>query len=533
MRRNHVLAIGLTAVVAASASGWLAGRQIRSPAEIAARTAPPKSSLISVAVEKRALASDVVTRGTVRFGSPQAVSLPKSALKVGTSIITSAPTKGAPLNDGSLALTVSGRPVLVLRGAQPAYRDLGLGAQGVDVQQLEDGLARLGFNPGRRDGVYDGATAAAVAGWYAKAGWQPFGASAEQLAGLKTAEGDLFTVESDRLTAMEATDTAHATQATAAASVVKATAAVDAATASLRAAEHQRDAANRADPPPSESERAANDSNVTQARGALDLANADRNAANTEVANAANAVTRAEAKVALVARRVDALAKAVADLGAKLGIQVPAGEVLFFGDLPVRVDDVKVKTGEEPVGAFMTVSNSQLAVDGALAVGDAKLVHNGAAVTIDAADLKVHLTGSVTEVADTPGTRGVDPQRFYLQVTPTDAPISLAGASVVMTITVGATEGEVLAVPVSALSVAADGTTRVQVVVSKGKTRDVTVTPGLAAKGLVAVAPVAGALQAGDLVVVGQSGKRTAQATNPTAATTTTGPQSASTTGGP
>ena len=59
-----------------------------------------------------------------------------------------------------------------------------------------------------------------------------------------------------------------------------------------------------------------------------------------------------------------------------------------------------------------------------------------------------------------------------------------------------------LAVPVAALSVAADGTSRVQVQAADGATRFVTVTPGLAAKGLVAVTPD-GDLAEGDLVVVG------------------------------
>ena len=71
------------------------------------------------------------------------------------------------------------------------------------------------------------------------------------------------------------------------------------------------------------------------------------------------------------------------------------------------------------------------------------------------------------------------------------------------TISVQTTEGEVLAVPVAALSMAADGTTRVQVQDSRGATRYVTVEPGLAAKGVVAVTPVGGELGPGDLVVVG------------------------------
>jgi len=67
---------------------------------------------------------------------------------------------------------------------------------------------------------------------------------------------------------------------------------------------------------------------------------------------------------------------------------------------------------------------------------------------------------------------------------------------------VNSTETDVLAVPVAALSVAADGTSRVEVKADDGTTHFVGVTPGLTAKGLVAVIPT-GALAAGDLVIVG------------------------------
>ena len=46
MRRHTVLWVSLAAVVVAAVFGWVAGRGIRSPAEIAARTAPPKASAI-------------------------------------------------------------------------------------------------------------------------------------------------------------------------------------------------------------------------------------------------------------------------------------------------------------------------------------------------------------------------------------------------------------------------------------------------------------------------------------------------------
>ncbi len=97
----------------------------------------------------------------------------------------------------------------------------------------------------------------------------------------------------------------------------------------------------------------------------------------------------------------------------------------------------------------MTVSNLQLAVDSAVSANDAKLIRVGAPVVISQPDLGITANGEVTQIASTPGTNGVDPQRFYLEVTPKDAPAALVGTSVVLTITVDSTETDVLAVPVA------------------------------------------------------------------------------------
>ena len=74
-------------------------------------------------------------------------------------------------------MSVSGRPVFVLRGAQPSHRDMAPGSRGPDVRQLEVALRRMGFSPGKIDGRYDGSTASAVASWYQRTGWAPFGAT--------------------------------------------------------------------------------------------------------------------------------------------------------------------------------------------------------------------------------------------------------------------------------------------------------------------------------------------------------------------
>jgi peptidoglycan hydrolase-like protein with peptidoglycan-binding domain len=161
--RLTVVALGL--LVAITLVGWIGARQIRSPAQVAADTAPPRPSPITIPVVRRTLAAKVIVRGTVRFGAPQAVVLAASQLKQGATsdIVTRAPRARAKLGAGAVSMTVDGRPVFVLPGAVPMHRDLRPGDRGPDVLQLERALRGLGLPPGAVDGRYDAATAAAVA----------------------------------------------------------------------------------------------------------------------------------------------------------------------------------------------------------------------------------------------------------------------------------------------------------------------------------------------------------------------------------
>jgi hypothetical protein len=578
--KNRALFLGLAAVILSSLVSWGAASRIRSPAEVAARTAPPAPSAITVPVEKKVLSSDVVVRGTVRYGAPISVILPASTIRK-SAILTSAPVKGKDLTEGAVAFTVSGRPAFVLRGAVPAYRDIGAGAVGDDVRQLQEALVRLGFKPGRTDGVYDDRTGLAVAAWYLKGGWTPTGPSEEQLQALRSAQADWFSAESDLLGAQEAlsaaqadygiaqqkagllnkallpvvpgapaataasADSAAASRAeqervSAALRVSKARRAVTKANEEEKQAQARLNEARRRQPPPSNEEYAAlakqaqdASNRASAARDELSAAEDAAAAANdkggsaaaaaghegaasttapdvqakidaatavSDAKKAADAVSFAQRKVSLAGQRA-----ANGPSGTKLGIQIPAGEILFFPTLPARVDDVKLKVGDETTGPVMTVTSANLVVESALSAADAKLVKEGGAVAIKAPDSGAEATGTVTQIASAPGTNGVDPQRFYLEVTPTGFDPTLAGASVVQTISVQTTQGEVLAVPVAALSMGSDGATRVQVQPTRAPARFVSVEPGLSAKGLVAVTPVGGDLGPGDLVVVGQN----------------------------
>lgn len=78
-----------------------------------------------------------------------------------------------------------------------------------------------------------------------------------------------------------------------------------------------------------------------------------------------------------------------------------------------------------------------------------------------------------------------------------------ANGSAKVTIKVGASDGDVLTVPVAALHTSADGQAKVQVL-RGSKVVDVAVKAGLSAEGQVEITPSGDALKEGDQVVVGQ-----------------------------
>jgi hypothetical protein len=424
--RKYRLALSLIFVVLLAVASWLAGSKIQSPAEAAARTAPPTPSPILVPVEKRVLTSDVVTRGTARFGLPQSISLAASTLKTESGIINTLPSRGDQLEEGDVLLTVSGRPVFVLKGDVPAYRDLFPGLAGEDVRQLEAALERLRFAPGPVDGVFDEETAAAVADLYSSAGYASFTATGQQLADIRALENELA------------------------------------------------------------------------------LAVEEKVAAENTLAQAMNDGQKAaaEREVEWLSFLVDRLTEEVETARHRAEAPLPMDEIVFVPAFPVRVEEIHVKIGDLATGAILGVTNNQLAIDSSLPLAESALVKPGMTVAIDEPALGLQATGTVSRVADTPGTDGVDGYHVYFEVLVEETRVSLEGVSLRLTIPVQSTGGAVTVVPVSALFLAADGTSRLQVE-KNGTLEFMEVKPGLSADGFVEVTPVDGTLSAGQLVLVG------------------------------
>ena len=120
--------------------------------------------------------------------------------------------------------------------------------------------------------------------------------------------------------------------------------------------------------------------------------------------------------------------------------------------------------------------------------------------------LGIEFEAVITELADNPGGR-VSENRYYIEFEPT-APVDgdVAGLNLRVTIPVSTTGGEVLTVPLAALSAGADGSVRVEVESEStpGETRVVTVATGLETTGFVEVRALDGELEVGDRVVVGR-----------------------------
>jgi peptidoglycan hydrolase-like protein with peptidoglycan-binding domain len=385
MRRRTLAMVVVGAVLVSSLVTWVASAQIRSPAEVAARAAPPEASPILARVERRVLATTIVSRGTGRYGSPRNLTVTPSELDSGPQVVTTRPRTATTLREGDVVLTISGRPVFLLVGSQPSYRDLGPGIRGADVLQLERALARLRYRPGRVDGYYDYATGAAVTRMYAARGFRPVVASDGQLDAVRPTEAELV-------------------------------------------------------------------------RGSM----------------------------------------------AHGGVQFPADEVVFAGRPPLRVTRVPVALGAAPEGAVVTVTDSVVSVDGTVPVEEARLLRVGAKVRVDEPALEIDTAGTVTHVADRPGTEGADGFHVAFRVVVPKAPPAVVGASVRLTVTVESTRQEELTVPVSALSLGPDGASRVQRSVH-GRLTFVPVQPGLSADGFVVITP-RGQLAEGDAVVIGVKG---------------------------
>lgn len=532
MNRNRLVAGSLGLVVAAGGLGWLAGSRISSPAEAAARAEAPEPSLITVAVDERLLSADIVARGTIDFDDPVSLALSGSIGDTESKqIVTMVPEVGAELAEGAVALEVSGRPVILLQGELPVYRDLRPGSKGDDVLQLEQSLVRLGLMKAA-DSTWDNATGAGVQALYARVGHTANAASSDDKAQLDAARDQVRAANEALQDAQRAISEAGGASGS---SLLEAQAAVADAQGSLTIAQNTRtssvgaangavsvavqalaDADNAGTPAAGSADYVALEAAIDDANNALALVKVEQDAAvaaaqrQLDIAKARLAEARSPGDVTALnrarddaRRQVEDATEALVSIELTVGTWIPAGELIFLKRMPVQVARAEVERGDEVSTTFMTVSGSDIAMTIGLSESEAMRLSVGDTVIIDEPDLlEETIEATVSEIPEA-GSSG----RVQVTVLLDTVPEQLLGANVRVIIPVESTSGEVLVVPAAALSAVANGDTRVEVEEpdTPGTTRYVTVVTGLATDGVVEVRAVEGKLVKGDRVVVGQA----------------------------
>ncbi len=457
---KRLVALIAAVAVASLLLGVIVMQFIVSPATLAARTEAPKPGPVTAPIENRIIENTVVLRGEVAYADSVAVAIDAAGGESKAVITGQVPAVGAIFKAGNVALEVAGRPVIVLPGELPAYRSLSIGMRGPDVTQLKQALSALGYASGDLNtDTFDWDTAAGVGALY------------EQLGYTAATGGD------------ESRD-------------------------QLRSAE-----------------RALRDANVAaaQAQAALDEARA---------AKAPN-VTSEQAAVNSAWEGVNDAQEALGEAQAAVLPTLPAGEALFLAGLPRRVDEVSVKRGDVLSGSPMSVSGATLSISGTVSKQDAELLSeglvaefsgpDGAALTAKVTAVKAPKSGGGSEGGEGAeggggsggGGGGGDTSgaRYTVELEPVDLTTEqfdqLRGTNVRLRIPVASTDGEVIAVPIAALSAGSGGEDRVELLIDvrdghNAETETVTVEAGLAADGYVEITSSDDRIVEGAKVVVGR-----------------------------
>lgn len=157
-RRGRKAAVLLTAValtgvaaVTVTGTGLLEG----GGAEPATAALPPATTRIT----QQTLDDTRDVDGELGYGPAT------TAVSRGPGTITWLPDSGARITRGRSLYRVDNDPVVLMYGSTPAYRDLRIGVEGRDVENLERNLRKLGYDGFTVDDTYSAATAEAVMEW--------------------------------------------------------------------------------------------------------------------------------------------------------------------------------------------------------------------------------------------------------------------------------------------------------------------------------------------------------------------------------
>ncbi len=446
VRRRRFLLWGASGLVTLSIGGVALATRIKSPRQLAAETKAPEFTALTAPVELRVLRRTVVFRGTITQSQSIPVT-PTSAWNAEKVILTAAKVKpGDAPKAGQVIAEISGRPVILLAGAVPGFRDLRPGASGKDISQLQQALRSLGYQVKANEAVLGASTKAALSKLYSDIGYPV-----------------PDTGESDNR------------------ALADATAQVEAAKAALEQAQ-------KANPP---------------VQAAIDAANAALTQAKAKLADlqVRTGPMMPLSEVVFAARFPVRVVSAKSTIGATVTgavVVLATGDVIAAGKLTGPADQ-GVAVGQP---AQILVDNSGAAVPGKVsAVGvDAAAIMAAGESGGDGGQ------GSQGNSGQGNSSGGQGAQADFAVVIQPDAPLDAAhaGKSARMTVTVAGTAAPVLVVPVAAVTAGADSVEVLTVVDASGKRTVVAVRVGQSGDGYLEVTAVEpGALRAGDSVLLG------------------------------
>jgi peptidoglycan hydrolase-like protein with peptidoglycan-binding domain len=495
-RKSKVLLFLITITLIISLGTWVLGSSIQSPAEAAARTEAPEPSLILHPIEYRVLTSRIISRGTAHFDSPHTLSITPSKLKSSTQQITRIAESEEIVHEGDAAFHSSGRPVFLLKGDVPVFRDFNLGNQGADILQLEQSLTRLGFDSGPLDGLFDDKTAMAIQSFYSSRQSPLLGPTEIQASRItqleqqrretvrsKSKAESVLTIEDLRIQAIIAQEESRTFND------------------SNTLAALNKDRIELEDQGLNE-DHSELESLVTEIRNLELQNNSDQREFQLTLLLAQEARNQAEQDVDYYNARLDSIDDELHQLKALVSSQIPADEIQFVPELPSRIEEVLLDVGDPASGAVLTLTNNAVVIDSSLPLNIAPLVQVGTEVKIDEPNLGIQATGVIQEVASNPGTNDLDAYHVFFRVLVTEHQSNLDGISLRLTVPIESTQKEVPVVPQSALTLSPDGSSRIQIL-RDNKTFFLEVSPGLSADGFVELVSGQQELLDSDMVVIG------------------------------
>lgn len=451
--RPSLLRLAVVMAVGVLCAGLGAGAMRLMQPAAASGSAEPIT--VTVAVQQGPLTESVTARANITYRNSTAIDLSTLSSEVITDV---AVKQGDTVAEGARLVDIAERPVIVLAGPIPMYRDLQLGDHGKDVAQLNAALKRQGYEAPGGD-QYTANTAKALVSLYGRLGYASPSPPSDRQAAVQNAQQSL----DDANTAL-----AQAKAATSSSDVLQ---------ARLAVAQAQQAAA--ADP--------------SSAVAKLTL-----QAAQQQLADA-----RHPPAVASAQAEVSSAQKALAAAKARCVAQAPRAEIVFAASLPARVTSAVPSLGQHTDGLVVQLGAGALQASIGLSPAQHGRVKVGQAVQFTSDDGVTTATGVVKSVASAAQV-DTDGNSSYPVVASLEGDdTALANQNAVANITIAATAADVLHVPVAAIITDPSGATFVdwcpQQFSSDGMQR-LEVTVGMVANGQAEIRSPS--IHSGDLVVM-------------------------------